>query len=147
MIGEVTINGNDAFSYYGLNLSDGAISTLLTPSSQKENIKNESRLEHGSRYILTGGFTQEREITLEVHIIAEDKTDFFEKYAAFCEVLQGEMLVIKSIYSPYYYRLLYRSCNQFQEFHLQIAKFQLKCIEPNCNDRGTTPVEKSIFNM
>ena len=51
MTGDVTINNADAFERYGINLEDGALSTLMTPPPMKEFIESKSRMKHGKTVI------------------------------------------------------------------------------------------------
>lgn len=46
---ELRINGKDAYTTWGISMDNNALSELMTPSSNKTFIENESRLEHGKR--------------------------------------------------------------------------------------------------
>lgn len=138
MTNELIINGKDAYTEWGIGLVDGAIATLIAPPPMKEYISNSSRLEHGSRYISNPQIAkiEERTLTLEMHLIANDKGDFFNKYNSFCEELSKGVLKIKTLYTgDNIYTCLYESCTQFSEFKLGIGKFVLRLIEPNPYNR------------
>lgn len=137
MTGDVFINGYDAYTRYGINLEDGALSMLMTPPPSKGYVENESRLEHGKRVIIKNQRYSERELTLPFHIIALSRTDFFNKYERFCsEVLsQGKITINTKYQTGVYYNLVYVSCSQFRQFQQQTAVFSLKVTEPNPNDR------------
>ena len=136
MSGQLYINGNDAYTTWGISLSDTAISALLTPPSLKERITNESRLEHGQRVLNDSPRKAHREVTLDMHMTAKSKAEFLTRYAAFCEVLAaGQVNIVISQQPNVIYKMLYVSCTQYSEFHIKLAKFSLKLIEPNTNDR------------
>ncbi len=133
MTGDVTINGYDAFTRWGINLEDGALSALMTPPPLKEFVENTSRLEHGKRVIATNPKYAERELTLPFHIIASSKSDFLGKYGLFCtDVLSKGTICLSTRYQTgVYYNLIYVSCTQFRQFQQEMAVFSLKVIEPN----------------
>ncbi len=138
MTGDVKINAADAFERYGINLEDGALSTLMTPSPMKEFIESKSRVRHGKSVIAKEPKYDSREITLPFHLIAKSKDEFFEKYNLFCEeVLAKGKFELRTKYQPgVVYRLVYLSCTQFRQFMQEIAVFSLKVEEPNPADRA-----------
>lgn len=136
-VGELFINGSDAYSTWGISLSETALSALMTPSSVKERVANESRLEHGKRVVNTNVKTAFREVTLEMHLTAQSKAEFLTRYANFCSVLeQGQLNIRTSYQQGVVYKMLYVSCSQFSEFNLRLAKFSLRLLEPNTKDRS-----------
>ncbi len=150
MIKETFINGHDAYAEWGVSLTDGGLSALMTPAGNKEYISSKSRLEHGKRVITDNARVDEREVLLPVHITAPTREAFFQRYAAFCAVLEAGSLEIYTRYqatvtgsganevvSPtVVYRLKYLSCQQFREYGQRVAKFILRVSEPNPNDRS-----------
>lgn len=138
MKGDVTINNADAFERYGINLEDGALSTLMTPAPMKEFIEVKSRVRHGKNIITKEPKYDSREITLPFHIISKSKSEFFQKYNLFCdEVLAKGKFEIKTKYQPnVVYRLVYISCTQFRQFIQEMAVFSLKVSEPDPTDRS-----------
>lgn len=137
MTGEYFINGKDAYTEYGISLSDGALSTLMTYPSMKENVKNKSRLQHGARVVVDNPKYDERSINLPFHITASSKTDFFTKYGKFCDdVLSTGKINISTIFQPTKeYKLIYESCQQFTEYEQEMAMFVLRCTEIDPTDR------------
>lgn len=138
--GQLFINGtgdsHDAFIQYGVSLSDTAIANLMSPPAMKEDIINESRLEHGRRHTSTGNKMQERELSLPIHLIASSQADYLTKYAAFLNVLKGVELTIRtSFQSGVVYHLRYVSCTQFTQYLNGIAKLMLRVVEPNPSNR------------
>ena len=138
MTGDVIINDIDAFERYGINLEDGALSTLMTPPPMKEFVENSSRLQHGKRMMVLTPKYDEREITLPFHLIAKSKEEFFQKYKLFCEeVLAPGSFVLKTRFQPNVeYHLVYLSCTQFRQFIREMAVFSLKVCEPDPTNRS-----------
>lgn len=136
MTGELYINGRDAYETWGVGLEDHAISALMTPAPQKDLINNKSRLEAGKRVVITNPQQDERDITLELHLIAETRDEFFEKYNSFCQELAKGRLVLKTKWTgDTQYKTDYKSCEQFAAYQFGIGKFTLKLNEPNPADR------------
>lgn len=132
------INGYDAYTRWGISLSDGAISALMTPAPMKERLSNDVRVEHGSRTTNQSPKLASRDVTLEMHLSASSRSDFFTKYASFCDELATGALNIKTAFQPSVtYRMLYVSCTQFTAFVNGLAKFSLKLTEPNPSNRST----------
>lgn len=137
MTGDLFINGKDAYTTWGMSLTDGSVSKLMTPPPMKAVIENKSRIEDGKRVINSNAKVDERDFTLEVHFTAKSKDDFFAKYESFCNELATGVLNIRTRYQPtVLYKTNYLSCNQFSEFMFGIAKFTLKLNEPNPKDRS-----------
>ena len=144
MKGELYINGQDAWTKWGIQMDDTSLSALMTPPGIKDYVKNQSRLEHGSRYIVQSTKFKERDITLSLQFIADTKVHFYANYEAFCsQVLSKGNITIKTKYQPtVYYRCIYQSCTQYRQFMGKVAKFSLKLVEPNPMDRDAdfTPI-------
>lgn len=135
MTGDLIINGKDAFTEWGVSLSQTALTTLMTPSEMKEYIKTTARTESGSR-LVNNATINERTITLDLHLVAVDEAAFLKQYAAFCDVLAGGELTIRTRWQPnVIYRLFYQSCSQYSQLINGLAKFSLKVIEPNPTNR------------
>lgn len=141
----IIINGqrHDAFTSWGIDFEDGAISTLMTPAPMKDYVESESRLSHGKEVDTDNAKFDARELTLPFHLIANSKADFFTKYDNFCtEVLGAGGFELQSGWQPgVAYRLVYKSCTQFRQFHQKKAKFMLKVSEPDPTDRIPTTVQ------
>ena len=137
MTGDVTINGSDAYTTWGINFEDGALSALMTPPSLKPFIENNSRLVHGKRVIAKQPKFEAREIVLPFHIVASSTSDFLSKYADFCSnVLANGTFTLSSRYqSGVLYHLVYVSCTQFRQFDRKVAVFSLKVTEPDPTNR------------
>lgn len=134
--GELYINNKDAYDEWGVSLEDNALATLMTPPAMKDYVKNESRLEHGTRYLPKNPKTSERTIDLPMHLVASSRLDYFSKYLSFCEELKKGTLDIRTAYQEdVIYHCLYQSCSQIRQYIDGLAIFSLKLIEPNCDDR------------
>ena len=137
MIGELFINGKDAYNTWGISMDDTALSALMTPAPSKAFIENKSRLEHGKRVITSSPKKDERSLTLQINLTAATKEEFFARYESFCEELSTGVLEIKTKYQPtVIYRTIYSSCQQFSQFMQGIGKFVLKLNEPNPSPEG-----------
>lgn len=137
MVGELFINGKDAYTEWGISMDLSSLSALMTPAPNKELVENKSRLEHGKRVVTSNSKKDERDLTLTINLTARNETQFFERYASFCEELGTGVLNIRTKYQPsVVYKTIYLSCNQFTQFVRQIASFSLKLNEPNPNDRS-----------
>lgn len=135
----VTINGKDALKTWGIVFDSSSISALLTPAGMKDYIENSSRAEHGKRVITNATLAKVdyRSVTLTFSLYANSEKAFFEKYASFCNEIQstGELKIVLSVQPTVAYKLLYKSCTQFTQYNNRLAKFSLKCEEPNPKDR------------
>lgn len=122
----------DVHEEYGMSLSDGSLSKLLTPAPNKEPIKNANAVTDGSSVVGGIGVKAERTVNLEVHFTAPDQSTFLSRYADFCsDVLDKGAFDLKtSIQDGVVYHFIYLDCQQFSQFHLELAKFTLSLVEP-----------------
>ena len=135
-VGELFINGKDAYLEWGVSMDNTSLSALITPAPNKAVIANKSRLEHGKRLITSNVMVDERDLTLQINLTARNKEEFFKRYIAFCDELAKGLLLIKTKYQPnIVYKTVYNSCTQFSQFIREIASFSLKLTEPNPKDR------------
>lgn len=136
--GELFINGKDAYVTWGISMDTSSLSALMTPAPNKDYIRNESRLEDGSRLIYDNPRKGERDLTLSLNLTAKNEDDFFSRYISFCEELEGGVLEISTRYQPdIVYKTVYKNCSQFTQFMRGMAKFSLKLLEPNPTNRNT----------
>lgn len=141
----------DAYDEWGVNLEDGALSALMSPPPMKDFIESGSRLSHGKQIIAKTPRYDSRDLTLQFHIVASSKEDFFSKYSAFCnDVLSKGTFALKTKYQPartvtqngstvtipaVVYHLVYKSCSQYTQYRQEMAKFTLKVSEPDPTNR------------
>lgn len=137
---ELTINGYNARSKWGIVANTKLMATLLAPPSVKGPIQSESRLEHGTRTIIPQGSVKlaKRDITLEVGLTAPSITEFYTRYKSFIEELTSGWLKIASpkFLPGVIFNCRYVSCTQFTNYNGRIAKFILKLEEPNPTNRS-----------
>lgn len=138
--GQLYINGKDAYTTYGIIMSDTALSTLMTPAPSKDYITNSSRLVDGKRVFKGNVKMAEREMTLPFSMMAKDRDIFLSNYAKFCEevLAKGEMVLHTSFLPNIWFRCIYISCTQFSQFLREMALFSLKLNEPDPSNRGET---------
>ena len=130
----------DAYLQWGVSFTDVSLSTLMTPAPNKAAIENKSRAQDGKRIVLGKQYVKkdERDVSLEMRIWANDKTDFWDKYNRFCsEVLDYGYVEMKTSYAiDKIFRMSYLDCTQFSEFIQEAAKFVLRLNEPDPTNRG-----------
>jgi hypothetical protein len=92
------INGKDALAEWGIVPLSNLIGELLAPPPAKDPVKNTSRLEHGSRFLLPGGRTilASRDLTLDLRIRAASESDFLAKYNSLIRELESGWLSIST---------------------------------------------------
>lgn len=124
----------DAYDNYGLSLED--ISPLIVPAPNKQPTGNSNALTSGVAYL--GGSVSvkdERTLSLECHIYAIDKVQFFQRLAKFSdEVLDlspGQHILLYTSYVPYAHHLVYQNFQQFAAFNMEMAKFIWTLLEPH----------------
>ncbi len=60
---ELLINGENAYTTWGVRMGDGFLDVLGASAPMKEFIENKCRMEHGKRVIINNPKVDEREIT------------------------------------------------------------------------------------
>lgn len=136
MTGELFINGKDAYTTWGMSLSEGGLSALLTPPPMKENVKNKYRNRHGNSVSKASPKMDARELNLPVHFTAISTADFWAKYDSFCNELKTGFLDVRtSQRNGVIFHLEYTSCTQFSQFRKGIAKFILRVVENDPSNR------------
>lgn len=137
MQGTLFINGKDAYTTWGITLSETSLSALMTPSSIKAPVENKGRGADGKQVLIPAvPKIDEREISLMINLSAPNETAFFQRYQSFCTELEKGRLDIRTKYQPnIVYHFVYVSCNQFSEFMRGIASFTLRLNEPNPQNR------------
>lgn len=133
----IYINGNNAKSEWGVLTTSNTLSALLAPPAVKERVTNSSRLEHGSRIDSSNPKVAQRELNLEIQMIADNETQFYARHESFCTELQkGTIEMYLSDRPTVIYHFLYNSCSQYTQFRRGIATLSLKLTEPNPDDRN-----------
>ena len=139
MKGECFINNKDAFTTWGIRMSETAFTALLSPAPVKAYIQNKSAAIHGKQVLCNAQVSpkvDERSVQLSFSIQAKDLDSFLASFASFTKELQQGKLDIRTKYEPNVtYHFLYLSCNQFKQFNGRLGKFVLKLNEPNPMNR------------
>ena len=92
---ELLINGENAYTTWGVRMGDGFLDVLGASSPMKEFIENKSRLEHGKRVIINNPKVDEREITLSFTIEGNSQSDYQSKKKAFFdELYKGKICLL-----------------------------------------------------
>ena len=136
---ELTINGKNARTTWGIVANTKLMAALLTPPPVKDPIQSTSRLEHGTRTIILDNSLKlnKRDITLELGITAPNITQFYTRYKSFlAELTSGWLKIAAPRFLPgVTFNCRYVSCSQFTNYNGRIAKFILKLEEPNPANR------------
>lgn len=136
MLGQLLINGKDAYSNWGVTLDDTSLSSLMTPPASKDFTENKSRSIDGKQVLVKNPRVDERDFTLQINLTAPSRSVFVSRYNSFCQELATGKLDISTIYLPgVTFKTIYKSCRQFTQFNGQIGKFILSLNEPNPTDR------------
>jgi len=136
MVGELTINGKDAYINWGITLDDTSVAALMTPPPSKDFTENKSRSIDGKVVNIKNPRVDERNIQLSINMTAPDRGTFLSRYGSFCEELATGQLDIQTVFTgSVIYRTIYKDCRQFEQFNGRIGRFVLTLNEPNPSNR------------
>ena len=127
----------DAYEQYGLSLEDGALSKLIAPAPNKNPVSNTNALTNGVAYLGSSvGVKDGRTLSLDAHICAGTKTEFWNKYSDFCDKIldhaRGDHIMLKHACDhERVHHLVYQSCEPFSQFRMEMAKFTMVLLEPH----------------
>lgn len=137
MTGECFINGKDAYTTWGIVLSDSALTALMTPAPLKPFVENKSRSLDGKTVSIKNPKYDERDVQVTFSLVAKTKSEFLARYDSFCAELKTGAIDIRTINQPsVVYRTVYGSCTQYSMFNGRLGKFVLRLNEPNPNNRA-----------
>lgn len=132
----IHINGKNAREEWGVLTTPNTLSALLAPAAMKDNITNTSRLEHGTRIDASNPKVAQRELNIEIQMIADNEGQFYARHESLCTELQkGAIDLYMSDRKSVVYHFIYNSCSQYTQFRRGIATLSLKLTEPNPKDR------------
>jgi len=132
---ELKINGIDA-STLGVRMSGNFLSDIAAPTSLKDFIDNESRLENGVQRIHNSPKYASRDVTLEFAIIGKSESDFLAKLNAFKNILYaGQVTIHIPVLGETYYMTYQRSQNFSFGNSRMSAKISVKLNEANPANR------------
>lgn len=138
MKGELKINGNDAWTMYGVSMGEGFIDAIDGVNEMKQYISNECREEHGIR-VIPSTKVKEKELTLHFTIKGSSPTDFRNKKLAFINLLEsGEVLRVEIPSIGSVHKLIYLGKGQSYKMSLNksFCAFSARFLEPNPKDRS-----------
>ena len=131
-----TINGMP-LSSMGVMLVDNPNAALLAPAPVKEVIQNDDPKKNGVQVLPTNPLIMnEREVTLTFLIQGTSDSDFLAKYTSFVQMLMSGIITLYVPDLNNYYRLLYSSSTQFENWRLNACKLAVKFREPDPTNRG-----------
>lgn len=144
MTGELFINGTDAFTY-GVSMGGGFIDTLKATLAFKDDIENNSAIEHGKRVVLTP-YIDSRDVSLTFTVIGRNRADFEANEKTFLDILYSRKLTIKIKDNSEYYRLIYTGKSTSYAHASTSCKITAKFTEINPKDRGEVKQNDLFFS-
>ena len=135
---DLLINGEDAYAKYGVSMGNGFLNSLGNPVDMKDDVENESRLEHGKSILIKNRRVASRLFNLEFTIRGETPLDYRTKKKAFLTLLYNGMITVKvPDDSDDVYHILYKGTSQTyaQSRSRCFCKMTLRFEEPNPMNR------------
>lgn len=139
MIGDLIINGKDAFATWGVRMGEGFLDAIDGFNEMKDYIENESRLEHGKQVITDNAMVDSREVTLQFTIEGSSESDYRTKKKAFqVELERGAVNIKIPAIGNEVYKLVYlgKSISYGLSTDRCFGKVSSKFCEPNPTDRS-----------
>lgn len=135
--GELFINDIDAFTRWGVCLSDSSLCTLVEPEPLKDAVSNKSTTDNGKQIRKEATpMVDERDITLFIQLYATSRDEMFNKLIDFKTELKKRRINIRTKFEPdVVYRCDYKNCKQFKSYFQGMATFSLSLNEPNPANR------------
>lgn len=131
---DLLINNKDALTQWGVTMGDKFLSALNAGAPMKEYITNNSRLEHGRRYILNNRKVDERDLVLQFRIKGDTPADYENKKNTFiAELEKGNVDIQVPKRSSHVYHLIYtgNSISYSENIKGTFGLFSCKFKEPN----------------
>lgn len=137
MTGELFINGTDAYTY-GVSMGKNFIGAIKAPLSFKEDVENNSTLQHGKRVVLSESFFEARDLSLSFVVTGDTREQFSQNEKTFFSILYGRKLTIKIKGDDSYYRLLYKGTSATYGYSPSgtVCTITAKFTEINPDDRA-----------
>lgn len=137
MIGELLINGKDAYTNFGVSIGEGFLDALRGPAPLKDFTESKSRLEHGKQVIISNPKLDERDLTLTFTLEGSNESDFNSKRQAFYSELYKGAIDIKIPVIGEVYHLIYtgKNISYAQNTARTFTKISMKFNEPNPHNR------------
>ncbi|GAO43800.1 hypothetical protein [Flavihumibacter petaseus] len=111
------IDGRDLWTVYSMFVESGS-DGFLKYAAKKESITHDWRDEDGLDVDLSQIFLKDRDITLNVAILAESESRFWEVYEAFlAHMMQpGQRRIEVTEFGDRSFNVFYKECNNFKRF-------------------------------
>ena len=138
MIGELFINGKDAYKEWGVNMGDRFLDALGEKAGKKEYITNDNKLKDGIEYCDTVPKTNERQLTLTFTITGSLPSHFTAKKDAFFDELdKGDVSIKVPADSTKVYHLKFKDSTGSYALNTKrtFCKVGIKFVEPNPRNR------------
>lgn len=138
MIGDLLINGLDAYATWGVMMDDKFIEALYAPAALKDFITNEVRGEHGTRYADgQKAYYKARDLTLTFRINGKSIADRLQKRKAFLEVMLSGEITLQVRDDSEVYHLRYTGYSSSYGINLARTSecIPMKFIEPDPTNR------------
>ena len=139
MIGDLLINGKDAFATWGVSMGKGFIDALHELPGKKEYITNDNRLVDGVGYCSVIPKSNQRQVTLTFTIIGISPADFSSKRDAFFNELdKGDVSISvpQDCPSVYHLKFMDSTGSYGQNTQRTFCKVGVKFVETNPKNRA-----------
>ena len=137
MIGQLYINGSDAYMMYGVIMGDGFIENISMAAPLTEFVANDSRLEHGKRMIISNPRLASRNVNLTFTINGKTPEEYLDHYRAFVAELHKGNVALRVPALGETYKLVYlNSASYALDGSRTVSKLACKFVEPNPYDRA-----------
>lgn len=136
MVGQVFINGKDAFKTWGVTFQRSSLSNFIQRGNQKDVTENKSRSIDGKLVSIKNPRQDSRTFTADISINAVSITDLLTKQDAFFSELAGGVVYLNIPFLAMTFKLVYKKNQMRISDHTDtFASFKITFEEPNPNDR------------
>ena len=139
MTDDFYINGNGAYTTYGVRMGSGFIDALEAGLQLKDPIENDSRLEHGVRMLVSTKIAK-RNVTLKFNIHGSTQAAFLTNKKAFETALYNGLVNIQIAGRTEVYHLVYsgKSVTYNHSYNGKFGVWTAQFTEPNPSNRTAT---------
>lgn len=138
MIGDLIINGKDAYKEYGVSMGEGFLDSLLTPCEMKDFLEINSRLVDGKVMITSNRKVSARELTL-AFVVEKTENNMLENFRSLIDLFSSTNLEIQvPPLGEEVYKLVYlgKNITYGMDISRSVCKVSAKFAEPNPKDRN-----------
>lgn len=127
----------DIYQVYGASFIRGSYTKLIMRQQVKDYVKNESRLQHGSRYLVGSDYTKYKEKTTRCDILIEasSESDLSDKIENFTDFMSTGSIWLKIPSKYRVLKLVYSDIQYKDEYRGNKVIFTIELIEPDVTDR------------